>query len=538
MQSRTTAPMTSYERLRVLFSAALRRDPEERAAFLDDACAGDRHLQAEVVALVNAHDRTVEMPLVGQGSPSADPSAPPLDGSMVGPYLIRHEIGRGAMGVVYLAEDTRLSRRVALKALVPDVGRDASRRERLRQEARAAACLSHQGIATVYALEEIGAELYLAYEYVAGQTLRATLKSERLQLTQVVGIALQLANALAAAHAHGVVHRDLKPENVITTSAGVVKVLDFGIACVEDRTSPHLTEFGTILGTPAYMAPEQARGLNVDFRTDLFSFGVLVYEMASGSNPFDAGTVTATIVRILELDPLPLSDVCQLPSPHLDRIVAKCLRKHPFERYESTQELVSDLEHLSSELAADDDHASSRHRHVRLPSSATAWGWRAEPAAPETRAFTPWQWWEFHQLIVSIVYMTMMLPAWWAQSWLPKPWGIVLLFAVSSCAAIATTLRLHLWFTARFNEPDLARQRGRTVPWIRSCDMGFAGSQMLAAVAIATDHPEMAMLQLVVSFSIAIASCVIEPATTEVAFRPERSARDVVSSEIGANRLA
>jgi serine/threonine protein kinase len=531
MHSRTTAPpMTSEERLRVLFSAALRRDPEERAAFLDDVCAGDRQLQAEVVALVDTHERTAEI-AIGYGSPSADPPAALLDGSTVGPYLIRHEIGRGAMGVVYLAEDTRLSRRVALKALVPDLGRDASRRERLRQEARAAACLSHQGIATVYALEEIGAELYLAYEYVAGQTLRATLTAERLQLTQVVGVALQLAKALAAAHAHGVVHRDLKPENVITTSAGVVKILDFGIACVEDRTSPHLTEFGTILGTPAYMAPEQARGQEVDFRTDLFSFGVLVYEMASGSNPFDAGTVTATIVRILELDPVPLSEVCHLPSPHLDRIVAKCLRKHPFERYESTQELVSDLEHLSSELASDSGHIS-RHRQMRLPNSAAAWGWRAEPAVHDTRAFTPWQWWEIHQLVVSIVYMTMMLPAWRAQSWLPKPWGIVLLFAVSSCAAIATTLRLHLWFTARFNEADLSHQRGRTVPWIRTCDMGFAGSQMLAAVAIATDHPEIAMLQLVVSFSIAIASCVIEPATTKVAFRPDRPARDVVPSEL------
>jgi protein kinase-like protein len=523
-------PLGWQERLPVLCNAALRRDPEEREAFLDDACSGDARLRAFVAALLDARGRTAEIRTSSfeAGRALAEPAVPLRDGCMVGPYIIRHEIGRGAMGVVYLAEDTRLSRRVALKALVPDLGRDASRRERLRQEARAAAGLSHQGIATVYALEEIGPELYLAYEYVAGHTLRDMLKSDKLPLTQVVGIALQLAKALASAHAHGVVHRDLKPENVITTSSGVVKILDFGIACVEDRTSPHLTEIGTILGTPAYMAPEQARGQGVDFRTDLFSFGVLVYEMASGSNPFDAGTVTATIARILELDPEPLSAVCQLPSPHLDRIVARCLRKHPFERYESTQELVDDLERLAAGLSADGRHASGIHRRQPGPPTAgTALGRHVAAAARETHALTPWQWWEFHQLVISAVYGTMMYPAWRVQAWLSEPWGIVLLFAVSSCAAVATTLRLHLWFTARFNAVDLLVQRARTVPWIRSCDIGFAISQVLAAVAIANAHPEVAMLQLSVSLSVAIASCVIEPATTTVAFRAEL-AREVV----------
>src|SRR5262249_4305658 len=173
----------------------------------------------------------------------------------------------------------------------------------MRHEARAAAALSHPGIATVYSLEQIGDQLYLAYEYVPGPTLRTLMNGQPLPADQVVDIATQLARALAAAHAQGVVHRDLKPENVIRTPAGIVKVLDFGIARIEHEAGASLTEPEARIGTPAYMAPEQVRGEKVDFRTDLFAFGVLVYEMVSGSNPFEAPSSTATMARILEVEP-------------------------------------------------------------------------------------------------------------------------------------------------------------------------------------------------------------------------------------------
>jgi hypothetical protein len=481
-----------------LLRAALQRDPEERDAFLDQACAGDARLRAEVALL-----------LAARTSPTLDAGP---SGRIIGPYIIRHEIGRGGMGVVYLAEDTRLSRRVALKALVPSVATEGARRERLRQEARAAAGLSHQGIATVYALEEFGSELFLACEYVAGQTLRAVLKSERLETPQVVEIAVQLARALAAAHAHGVVHRDLKPENIVRTASGIIKILDFGIARVDDLSSARLTQAGTILGTPAYMAPEQAEGQDVDSRTDLFSFGVLVYEMACGSNPFEGGTITKTITRILEWDPVPLSQACRSSFPRLDRIVAKCLRKRPSERYQSTTELVSDLEHLQAEFAADENGGSRR-------------GSTIEYSADVRRVFTPRQWWAFHQLAMSAVYAAMLYPAWRARTWLPPPWGIVLLFAVSSCAVVAATLRLHLWFTARFYPSELLFQRMRLSPWIRWCDMALAGCQFVAAFAIVSDHTEFAMLELIVAVAIVVASLVIEPATTTAAF-PERPQPD------------
>ena len=434
---------------------------------------------------------------------SADSSA----SRVVGPYIIRHEIGRGGMGVVYLADDTRLSRRVALKALAPGVGREPGRRERLRQEARAAAVLSHPGIATIYALEEIGDELYIACEFVPGQTLRAVLERGPLPLVQVADIALQLARALAAAHTHGVIHRDLKPENAIRTPAGVVKILDFGVARADNLTPTRLTQPGTILGTPAYMAPEQAQGQDTDFRTDLFSFGVLVYEMASGRNPFEAATTAATFARILEADPAALSEVCATGASSLDRIVATCLCKHPPERYQSTLELVADLERLQADLSAGHDRRGSRRR----PEGAQA------TVVP--RVLTPRWWWEFHQVMISTVYVLMIYATSRVRQWLPEPAGMLLLFAVLTCAAVASSLRLHLWFTGRFYPTELSAQRARALPWTRWSDAGFAASLFLGAVAIGRDHLAFATLLIGVAIVAAVMSFTIEPATTRAAFR-------------------
>ncbi len=397
--------------VRQIFEAALERPHEERAAFLDVACEGRPGLRDEVASLLDAHDTTsefIEAPAAQVVAELlADSSHDSLDGRALGPYLIRHEIGRGGMGIVYLADDTRLSRRVALKAIAPGTGGPPDRRrERMRQEARAAAALSHPGIATVYALEEIDDQLYLACEYVPGPTLRSLMQERPLPPEQVVDIALQLARALAAAHAQGVVHRDLKPENIIRTAAGAVKVLDFGVARVEQFASVRLTEPATRIGTPAYMSPEQIRGEDVDFRADLFAFGLLVYEMASGSNPFEATTPTATIARILEVDPAPLSRVSSTGFAKLDRIVAICLNKARQDRYASTEKLVADLERLDESAV--------------WPDSA------ARPAA----ALTPRWWWGIHQVAVTAVYVLTLYPAWRVRSWLPPPWGTLFLFSI------------------------------------------------------------------------------------------------------------
>jgi hypothetical protein len=516
---------SEWARAREVFDGAVARERSERSAFLDEACAGNLPLRAEVASLLAAHDRSgdfIERPVFEAAADIlVDRDREPLDGRLIGPYIIRHEIGRGGMGVVYLADDTRLSRRVALKALPPELGGDRRRRERLRQEARAAAGLSHPGIATVYALEEIGDELYLACEHVPGPTLRALTESGAIPVTQVVDIATQLARALAAAHAQGVVHRDLKPENVVRTPAGVVKVLDFGIARMASAIPVHptrLTGDGDVLGTPGYMAPEQIRGQDVDFRADLFSFGVLVYEIACGSNPFEAGTRTATFARILEVNPPPLSEARRTGLPALDRIVAMCLRKQPSDRYGSTHELVTDLERLQAESSA-----ASRDDRAQDPGRSRQGGQGGQGAqraqGPRgARASTPYWWWGFHQAAISTVYVLMMYPAWRVRSWLPPPWGTVFLLGTLVCAAAATTLRLHLWFTSRFYPAELTAERRLARIWIRCCDAGLTGSLLVAAFGIATDHQATAMLFITVAVGAALASLVIEPTATRAAF--------------------
>ncbi len=488
-----------WVQVRKILEAALERPPAERVAFLDEACAGDPAIRAEVASLLEAHDSTTEFLEAPAAQVAArlvtERQSDSLEGLVLGPYIIRHEIGRGGMGVVYLADDTRLSRRVALKAIGAGFSSEPDRRrERMRHEARAAAALSHPGIATVYALEEIDDQLYLAYEYVPGPTLRTLISGGPLPVEQVLDIATQLARALAAAHAQGIVHRDLKPENIIRTPAGTVKVLDFGIARSEQLTGARLTEPEARIGTPAYMAPEQIRGEDVDFRTDLFAFGILVYEMASGANPFEASSPTSTIARILELKPSPLSTLSHSGLGKLDQIVATCLRKSPDDRYTSTQQLVGDLEGLNA--------------GVHSPASAV----RLE------HAWTPRWWWGVHQLVVTTLYLLMLYPAWRVRAWLPQPWGIVFLFFVIACTAVAATVRLHLWFTYRFYPSELLAQRTRSRSWTRASDAGLSAALVLAAFGIAKLHPEIATLLIAVSVAASLSSFLIEPATTRAAF--------------------
>lgn len=490
-----------WARAREVFGEAVQRRSHERDAYLDDACAGDPALRAEVASLLAAHDSSldfIERPVFEAAADLlVDDRGAALDGRLIGPYIIRQEIGRGGMGIVYLADDTRLSRRVALKALHPEVGRHPRRRERLRQEARAAAALSHPNIATVYALEEIGDELYLVCEHVSGPTLRALSESGPVPVPDVVEIARQLAQGLAAAHGQGVVHRDLKPENVVRTAAGVIKVLDFGVARMESSIPVNMTADGDALGTPGYMAPEQIRGEKVDFRADVFAFGVLVYELACGSNPFAAGTPTATMARILEVDPPPLSGAGRADLSALDGILATCLSKDPAGRYGSTFELVAALERLEPETIASVDR-----------------GDRIAAASVRTLRW----WWQFHQAAVSMLYVLMMYPVWRVRVWLAQPWGTLFVLAMLACAATSTTLRLHLWFTSRSSPSELAAERRRVRTWTRACDAGLTLALLAATFQLGIDHQAIAVLFVTVAIGTALAAFVIEPTTTRAAF--------------------
>jgi serine/threonine protein kinase len=241
------------------------------------------------------------------------------------------------------------------------------------------------------------------------------------------------------------------------------------------------------------MPPERIRGEAIDFRSDLFSLGVVVYEMAAGENPFEAETPSSTVTRLLDVEPVPLAKARSSEFAPLDRIVAVCLQKQPGRRYESTGRLVAELERLARATATSLEPA-------REDISAALW------------------WWEFHQVVVSVVYVLALYPAWRAREWLPQPWSLLLLLLASASAAIAATVRLHLWFTARWYPTELTVQRARTRRWTRWSDAGYSVSLLLSALGGASGHPELAMLLLAVSAASAVASFIIEPATTRAAF--------------------
>src|SRR5712692_1187642 len=277
-------------------------------------------------------------------------------GTQLGRYEIRSKIGEGGMGEVYLAEDTKLHRRVALKILPAEFCQDSQRAARFLREAQAASGLNHPNICTIHEINDENEVPFIAMEYVEGETLFQRIKDEGLDLAETLDIALQIADALAEAHAHDIVHRDIKPANIIVNRRGQVKVLDFGlakrivVAKGEAETQPLLSQAGMILGTAAYMSPEQARGLAVDARTDVWSFGVVLYEMLAGEKPFSGATTTDLLAAILRSEPEDLWKFNHEVPAELERIVLKTLRKKRDERYGSAKDLYADLKQLRKDL--------------------------------------------------------------------------------------------------------------------------------------------------------------------------------------------
>jgi hypothetical protein len=495
-----------------LFHRALAQAPDEREAFLDRTCGGQSRLRAEVASLLAAHEQAsgfMERPAgrVADLITLARDAAEAAVGQTVGPYVILRTLGTGGMGVVYLAEDTRLARVVALKALAPQFTGDPTRRERLRREARAAAALSHPGIATVYALEEVGDQLYIASEYVSGETLREELRRGALSIGRVLDTAISIARALAAAHDRGLVHRDLKPDNLIRSTRGDMKILDFGIARFRDVSdSPaRLTGDGMLLGTPAYMSPEQIRGQAVDFRSDMFSLGIVIYELVAGEHPFAAPDTASTIAEILEVAPRPLVDrgrdgaVSGLAD--MNEIVATCLQKAPGDRYRSTHALVSALERVQQRLV------DSRVDPLASRTRAEA------PAAPTAR----W-WWQFHQGAATVAYAGLLYPLWYVHEWMPGLPGRAIFVGALISVLVASALRLHLWFVLRSYPTEWRRQQARVRPWIRVADILFVLVTLVAAALVTTTHEGVAIVLVAASVAALLSFAIIEPATSRAAF--------------------
>jgi serine/threonine protein kinase len=366
-----------WQQVEQLYHAALEREPEERAAFLNKACDGDGALRQEVESLL-AYDEPAQRfiatpPDALAAELLAADQAPSLIGSSLNHYQILSRLGRGGMGEVYLATDTRLGRKVAIKLLPEEFTRDAERMRRFEQEARAASALNHPNIITIHEISQVDQRHFIVSEFVEGDTLRQRLKSGSLELETALEVATQVASALAAAHAAGIVHRDIKPENVMLRPDGLAKVLDFGLAKLIESPTTTLevdaqtetpvrlsTEPGVVMGTLNYMSPEQARGLKVDQRTDIFSLGVMLYEMITSQTPFGGATPTDVIVAILEREPLPLTRYSGEAPVELERIVMKALRKERENRYPTVKDMSQDLKNLKQRLQFEAELARAR----------------------------------------------------------------------------------------------------------------------------------------------------------------------------------
>ena len=502
-----------WQRLNALFHAVLEREPDMRDAFLDAACAEDTSLRDEVQSLLAAY---ANASVFDRPAHEADPDlvardeADALVGQRLGPYQVTRLLGRGGMGVVYLGEDTRLHRSVAIKALPTAFTHDDQFRARLRREAVTAAALSHPGIATVFALEEFDGHLYLVQEYIEGHTLREEMREGPVPIPTLLRVASAVAHALAAAHAQGVVHRDLKPENVMRTSSAGIKVVDFGLARFErddsDAARTRLTRAGSVIGTPGYTSPELLRGDPTDYRADQFSFGVLLYELVTGRHPFAVSDPGSTAARVLEADPAQVASLRPDCPPDLSQIIRRCLSKHPTDRYRTTAGLAADLDAVRT-----GESTPVAPAPISTP---------APPSAATADTTAPFWWWQFHQVAVSAIYGLMLVPVWLVREWIPGRWGLMAFVAAVAVVGVAANLRLHLWFTSRVYPAELVEQRRRSSRWTRASDGVFSILLLAIATVIAPDQAEWAALFIAVAISSALSAYLTEPATTRAAFPP------------------
>lgn len=353
-----------WHRVDNILQAALALSPAERSVFVDSACEGDEALRDEVISLLSLDEEglsIIDTPALEAAACVLASDQPDLtEGQFVGHFRILSLLGLGGMGEVYLAEDTKLGRKIALKLLPFDFSKDRDRVRRFQQEARSASALNHPYIVTIHETGEFEERHFIATEFIEGETLRQRMRRTLLNVSETLDIAMQVADALRAAHQAGIVHRDIKPENIMLRPDGYVKVLDFGLAKLteqpagagrgmpasnEDNTTP-----GLLMGTVKYMSPEQARGLNLDARSDIFSLGVVIYEMLAGRPPFEGETNSDVITSTLTAEPPPLAHYSPEVPEQFQRILTKALRKETEERYQTINGMLADLKSLKQQL--------------------------------------------------------------------------------------------------------------------------------------------------------------------------------------------
>jgi eukaryotic-like serine/threonine-protein kinase len=341
-----------YQQIGKLLEAALELEPERRASFLDEACAGDPELRREVESLIVSDEQAGSFIAGGALEMAAGLMEQLPVSRKLGHYEILSLLGAGGMGEVYLAEDTKLDRKVAIKFLASDSTGDSQANKRLIREARAAARLDHPNICAIHEVGDIDDRAFIVMQYLEGDTLAARAARKPMELRESLDVAVAVADAIAEAHSRGIIHRDIKPQNIMLTTRGQAKVMDFGLAKVitqksfvesEAKTESLLTEQGMIIGTVPYMSPEQVNGQPVDTRSDIFSFGAVLYEMVNGRPAFGGSSAMATLAAVLHKEPEALP--ATVPT-ELAKTIMRCLRKDPSQRYQSMEEVKAALEEL------------------------------------------------------------------------------------------------------------------------------------------------------------------------------------------------
>ncbi|HSE98298.1 MAG TPA: protein kinase [Blastocatellia bacterium] len=351
-----------YKQVGEIYRAVLELEPEHRIAYIERACQGDDALRREVESLLEYEDEAdqfIETPAVQlMASKIVQTQRLLRVGDSLSRYRIVSELGIGGMGEVYLAEDTQLGRQIALKVLPGAFTHHRDRLKRFQIEARAAGALNHPNIATVHSVEEDDGQYFITMEYVEGQPLSEVIPAEGMDLDTFFDLFIPLSDALAHAHEKGIIHRDIKPTNIIVTPDGVPKILDFGLARItkndtgdgDDAKTQSLTRFGEIMGTPAYMSPEQAEGQRVDHRSDIFSFGVLMYEAITGQRPFKGSSYASVISSLLKEEPEPISEIRPETPYLLSRLVKQCLSKDRRRRYQAMREVSTILKEAKAQV--------------------------------------------------------------------------------------------------------------------------------------------------------------------------------------------
>jgi tRNA A-37 threonylcarbamoyl transferase component Bud32 len=471
-----------WAQVRELFESLVDCDDPAVAERLREIRRHDAPLADEVASLLEHHSQMgaflAEPAVVDSGD-----NGGLMPGTRLGAFVIEREAGRGGMGRVYVARDTKLDRRVCLKLVRPELLASPLMRERLAREARLAAAISHPGICTVHALEEIDGRIAIVTEFVDGRTLREIVAEGPMPSITLRATFRQLAVALAVAHDHGITHGDLKPENIMCTADGQVKILDFGVARAErDQRGVALSE--VLAGTLTYMAPEQINGAIAAPASDVFSLGIVMYECATGVHPFAAPTALATTARILEHEPTPVAQRRPGLPPAEAAAIDRSLRKEPSDRFASGGVLLQALD--------------DAHRRVTPPFMA--------------------RWWRVHQSVLIALYLAAATVAWGvmgADRFWASRWSFI---AIGVLGAIAAIVRGHLLFTSFVHYPRLTRERQRARRALVGGDLLIAVLLFGSAATIADARPVAAVLTMGLAVGIAAAALVIEPATTAGAF--------------------